>query len=277
MEELNRYLSEIMEKENRKPRAHFEGYSSLEMTHMLYNPLSEYCPVQIQDMEEEEYLRIPLVKLVKHLLELIEQSGELKLTVKGKLPLKVVKELYEASSLKHWYIEKGRIKNYKEGDVETIILARILVELSRLIKKRNNKLSLTQKGKKIFQSNRLLFQELHQVFTEKLNWAYFDGFQDQVPGNFGYIFSLLLLSKYGEQQRPVDFYRDKYFKAFPDLLERGIDPQLATNRCYSVRTFTRFLTWYGLVSVKNGHYREPDFVQTTELFKKLIKVSPHQK
>ena len=276
MEDLNKFLSQIMEKENRKPRANFEGYSPTEMTLMLYYPLNEQCPVQIQELEDEEYLEIPVFKQSRHLLEIIQKSGELKLTPKGNLPVKVVRELYEESSLKNWWIEKGGLKNYKEGDIETITLSRVLLEISPFIKKRNNKFSLTQKGKKIIQNNRLLFEEFHQIFTEKLNWAYFDGYRDDVPGRFGYTFSLLLLSKYGDQQRPVDFYRDKYFEAFPALLQESPDPELATNSCYSVRTFTRVFTWYDLVQVKKGRYPEPDLVQKTPLFDKLIKVAPHQ-
>lgn len=46
-----------------------------------------------------------------------------------------------------------------------------------------------------------------------------DGYKDEHLGQFGFVFNLLLLHKYGRTERSVDFYAEKNFRAFPVLLE----------------------------------------------------------
>lgn len=117
---------------------------------------------------------MPLFNQVKFLFDIMKEQNEIKLTSKGFLPTKIVAQLYEQGYLKDYFIEKGISKLYKESDVPVIHLAKILVELSPLVKKRNNKLSLTKKGADAIKNNHLLFQDLFQTFTTKFNWVYFD-------------------------------------------------------------------------------------------------------
>ena len=59
--------------------------------------------------------------------------------------------------------------------------------------------------------------------------------------------SLFLISEYGNITRNSEFYAEKYFEAYPYLLtEKSFDGSIDTNyRCYSVRTFERFLEYFG--------------------------------
>lgn len=127
----------------------FEGYSPSEMEFILYEFLEPKCPVQINLLAEEEYLDIPLFRQLKYLLELIANNGELKLTKRGNLPVKVVADVYSQGFLKDYWIENGYTKVYNEGRIPSIMIARELLERSPLIKKQHNKLSLTRKALKV--------------------------------------------------------------------------------------------------------------------------------
>lgn len=250
----------------------FEGYSSSEMKSMLYEFLEPKCPVQINLLAEEEYLEIPLFKQVKYLLQLIANKGELKLTKRGNLPVKIVADVYRQGFLKDYWIEKGYAKVYNEGRIVSILITRVLLELSPLIKKRHNKLSLTRKGVKIKESNQLLFQELYNVFTKKYRWGFLDRYNDDHLGQFGFVFSLLLLHKYGRTERSVDFYAEKYFRAFPGLMENSAEPPIYCYSAYTLRTFENFLEFYALVEISPRNYRESQKVKTTNLFHRVVKI-----
>jgi hypothetical protein len=118
--------------------------------------------------------------------------------------------------------------------------------------------------------------------TTKFNWAYCDRFGDNQIGQLGYGFSLILLSKYGNTKRPDKFYAEKYFKAFPKLVETENTPLYETTErhlynCYSMRTFDRFLKYFGLVTMESvgEKWSIDSLIAKTDLFDKLIKVRPH--
>ena len=115
----------------------------------------------------------------------------------------------------------------------------------------------------------------------KFNWAYYDRYGNNQIGQLGYGFSLILLSKYGQERRLDRFYADKYFKAFPKLIEDSINADFGIFEnqiadCYSLRTFDRFLDYFGLIKIElSSHNWDADkFVTKTDLFDKMIKCKP---
>ncbi|MEX1259721.1 MAG: hypothetical protein WEA58_02545 [Balneolaceae bacterium] len=102
------------------------------------------------------------------------------------------------------------------------------------------------------------------------------GYGQNNIGQLGLGFTLVLLSKYGNEKRPASFYAEKYLNAFPELLQ-SIDPKsYATRedqafRCYSIRTFSRFLAHFGLIEVDlyKPFGAEAD-ISKTALFDKFI-------
>ena len=178
-------------------------------------------------------------------------------------------------------IEHGISKLYKETDSMTVNLTRILIELGGLAKKRNGKLSLTKSSKSILADNHALLKLIFQTFATKFNWAYFDGYGDNQIGQLGYGFSLILLSKYGQEKHLDSFYAEKYFKAFPQLLD-SLEPNYGTlerysTNCYSIRTFKRFLDYFGLINIEEqGTGLDAKiYITKTDLFDRLIKCTPH--
>ncbi|MBI9034585.1 MAG: hypothetical protein JEZ03_08965 [Bacteroidales bacterium] len=282
LEAIQRQLDKVMHKQNNQGRPDFEGYSPFEMHQILHFTFDSDSPIKLQTLTDSEYKKIPILNQIKYLTELIHAKGEIKLTNKGFLPTKIVSELYEQGFLKDEYIESNISKLYKETDSMTVNLSRILTELSGLTKKRHGKLSLTKSGEKIISNNDSLLRNILTTFATKFNWAYFDGYGDHSIGQLGYGFSLILLAKYGHEKRLESFYAEKYFKAFPHVLT-AIDPTYGTvesesTRCYSIRTFERFLDYFGIINIdKNGNgFDSIRYITKTELFDKIIKCTPHK-
>ena len=276
-------IDQIMNEQNNRSIPEFEGYSPVEMHNLLHFTFESNSPVSFQTLTEEEYLSIPILNLVKYFLNLVRESGEIKLTAKGFLPPKIVHKIYNQGFLEEYQFSSGISKLCKESDSLTVNLTRLSAELAGLTKKRKGKLSLTKAGEKMASDNHKLFELIFKTIAQKFSWAYYDNYEDEEFGQMGYGFSLILISKYGKQKRLVSFYAKKYLNAFPQFLE-SITPAYGTveeytSNCYSLRTFERFLCYFGLVEIeKQGKMFDiKTFITKTELFDKLIKVRPHNK
>ena len=131
--------------------------------------------------------------------------------------------------------------------------------------------------KKLIIDDAKLLRLIFNIFTTKFNWSYYDGYSEDNVAQLGFGFSLILLSKYGNQKRVHGFYAKKYFKAFPQLVENAIPPNYGTieeelERCYLLRTFERFLKYFGLINIEHptkilGNSK----IIKTDLYDKLIK------
>ncbi len=275
MDEIEKYVIESIINKNNRPIDDFEGYSPAEMQIILYDFFNSKCPVQIQKISDKDYLKIPLLNQIKFLYKIIKENNGIKLTKKGNLSTKIVAEIYSQGYLEDEFIELGISKLYKEEQVKTITLTKILLELSDLVKKRNNILSITKKGQKLIDNNHLLFLHILKIFSSKFNWAYFDGYENEEVGQIGFGFTFLLLKKYGTKERSVNFYAKKYIKAFDFKNNPNTDFPDNLPNAYSIRTFDRFLDYLGLIKIDEKIFRETRNVKTTKLFEKLIKIQPH--
>lgn len=281
LEEIQKHLDELINEQNNQGLPDFEGYSPTEMQYILYDTFGENSPIEFLSLTVSEYQKIPILNQVKYLLKLVEKHSELKLTTKGFLPTKIVADIYNQKFIEDEMIEAGISKLYKETDSKSINLTRILLELSGLVKKRNNKLSLTRKGKSVIKDNYTLLMNIFITFGTKFNWAYYDGYGQNSIGQLGFGYPLILLNKYGREKRLDKFYADKYFKAFPKLIESIEPSQFQTKavkavRCFSIRTFDRFLNYFGLINIdKEKEWDADKYISKTKIFDKLIKVRPH--
>lgn len=88
-DKIKKIIDKINEEQNNRGLLDFEGYSPIEMQYILYDIFGENCPVQLIKLTDLEYQPIPLLNQIKFLIELIDISGELKLTNKGFLPTKI--------------------------------------------------------------------------------------------------------------------------------------------------------------------------------------------
>jgi hypothetical protein len=282
LKDIQRQIDQVMNEQNNQSIPEFEGYSPFEMHHILHFTFQPNSPLSIQKLSDLDYKEIPMLNQIKYFLDLIKRSGEIKLTAKGFLPTKIVKEIYNQEFLEELLIKSNIYQLYKEADSMTVNLTRLLAELSGLTKKRNGKLSLTKTGEKLSSDNFKLFDLIFKTMATKFNWAYYDGYGDNRIGQMGFGFSIILLHKYGETKRLDKFYSDRYFNAFPDLMETEgrtefDTPEQRSTSCYSLRTFDRFLDYFGLIKIETvGEKWNPDkYLTKKDLFDKLIKVRPH--
>ena len=278
LEELQKHLNKIMHEQNHRPIPDFEGYSPAEMHAILHFTFEESSPISLRKLEDADCRKIPLLNQVKYLAKLIEGEGELKLTKLGFLPIKVVAEIYGQDFIQEKYVDRRRLKQFKEADIPSITLSRIFLTIAGLVKKRSNKLSLTKQGQKVIKNDDMLTRLIIETYMKKFNWAYFDGYENNGIGPIGCGFSLILVSRFGDEWQRDRFYAQKYFKAFPDLLE-GPEPPYSNRidhceNCYSYRVFENFMKYLGLVEIKfeGAHWPYELFVKKTDLFDKLFKV-----
>lgn len=277
------FINTFMLKQNHKALDDFEGYSAHEMRIMLYNPFQEDCPFQLKPLRDHEYKTIPIFNQIRYLINIIQEQGELKLTQNGYLPPKIVKKIYAQGYMKEKYLGEEGFPLNKERDSSTVHLARIILQASPIVKKQHNKLSLTEKGKVIIAKNSDLLEKIFKSYSTKFNWAYQDRYADDKIGQLGFVFSLILLKKYGSSYQPAVFYAKKYLGAFPDLIDRSKkplygSPELVAAESYLLRTYERFMSYFGLIKIKeNNDYKlGRNLYMKTALFDKLIKVLPHK-
>ena len=274
---MQKQFNKIVNMQNNQGATEFEGYSPNEMELILYKPFSKNSPIQLNKLTESDYKSVSLLNLVKYLAILLSENGEIKLTKTESLPVKVVKDIYAKGFFKDKEIESGITKLSKETDSLSINLTKILIELSGLAKRQKGCLSLTKSGEKILRDDDETLKLIFRTFATKFNWAYYDAHEGEKVGQLGFGFTLTLLGKYGKSKRLDSFYSDKYFRAFPALLNSFSEPYYGTveekaSYVYSIRTFDRFLNYFNFIEIEKNYPKSETHIRKTDLFDKFISV-----
>ena len=89
--------------------------------------------------------------------------------------------------------------------------------LAGLIRKRHGKFLLTVKGRKLHEKHGPAgaYPALFETFARRFNWGYWDVHPPMRIVQEAILFSLRLLSRYGDTPRPEGFYADAFLRAFP--------------------------------------------------------------
>lgn len=251
----------------------YDGIPPDQMHELVSDPFGSDI-ISLKKLSDEQYRLIPIINQAKCLAHIIEGVEEIKLTQTGALPVKVVLDLYQNGGMTDEPIESGIVKLSKENDSRVVQLTRILLQLSGIIKKRNNKISLTKKGSTVISDNEKLLPLLFTTYCKRFNWGYFDGYELDTWGQVGCGFTLRLLSRYGNLKRKSTFYAAKYFDALPDLLDFPFSVEIQNQgfRAYAHRTFNYFLSDFGLVEYTDKEILEPGDVIKTKLFDAFISI-----
>ena len=243
---------------NNIPLDDFCGLTPNEVHSLLYDAFGGSSPLKIKgDISNQTLNSIPFFRLTEEFLKIIQRDRFIKLTPLGALPKKTLHELYNHRLIKEDVIEYGISKLTREIDSAALTSLHINTQLTGSIKKSNGKLALTKQGEKLLQPDKRheLFRLTLQTFTDKFNWSYNDGYSEHPIGQLGWGFSVYLLFQFGSQPQAAQFYADKYLKAFPMFLQylpqdHISTPQRDFTSCYSIRTFDRFLEWFGFVDIE---------------------------
>ena len=251
---------------NNRPAENFLELTPTEVNYLLYDTFGEKSPLQFRnDLDDNTLNQIPLFCIAEEYLKILQRDKQIKLTPLGALPRKIIVELYNKRILLDEHIERGISKLWKEQDCISIMNARYVTEFAGLARKTNGKVALTKKGAKLLQvGNRIqLFKLFFQAFSEKFQWSSNDGYPTAPIGQLGWAFSIFMLMKFGDNANTANFYAEKYLKAFPNFIDlfeyRFSTPEEQFAHCYGIRTFIRFLLWFGLVTVEQQtHYLDLD-------------------
>lgn len=272
-----------MMSKNRYSNVDFEGFSPNDMYGLLYSTFDEKkSPLRLAKEIDEELISNVVFNnhIIEYLLKLKEEEP-LKLTQKGNLPRKFCREFLQATLTDD--SSKAFMEQYpvmKEEDSYYMRIINILTEFAGYTKKVRGKKSLTKKCHDFlaFKSSYPIYREILLVFIRKFNWGYLDYCPESpiIQQSFG--FSLFLAQKYGDKQKNVKFYSDKFLRAFPEIIEEFSDIPYLTKKglyekCYYIRVFDRFLERFGLVEIeKSGKFpSEEQFIMKKDLLDSLIK------
>jgi len=262
------------------PLDDFFGMTRNDIHVLLYYTFSEKSPVQLRsDIDNSTLDRISFFRIVEEFLKIIEREKIIKLTPLGALPKKVMVELYSYKFIPDEFIESGLVKLMRQENCISIQTAWITTRIARVVKNTSGYLSLTKTGIKLLKpENRTqLFRAILSTFTEKFSWPFNDGYPEQPIGQLGWAFTILLLHKFGDQAKTVEFYSEKYLAMFPRFIllfdSDFSTPESEFANCYGIRSFERFLLWFGFVTVeKSGKYSdiEKDKYLASDLIEKLF-------
>ncbi len=255
-EEVQEAINKYLESTNLSPREEFDNLSAEDMFFILHKTFEEGSPLQYkQSISNQSLEKIPFFSLFRIFLGKIKEAGQLKLTARGNLPIKICRELYDSGFIREKFMKYYSDKMIKEQDSAALSSLKIVGTLSGVLKKRNNKLSLTKSGEKLFNAEDQLplFKKIFETNIFRFNMGYGDGYPQEngIQSVIGYTFYMLL--RYGHKKRNINFYGKKNLEAFPmlpaDFRGGWFTPEQECASCYEYRIFEKFLNSYGFVDL----------------------------
>ena len=147
-------------------------------------------------------------------------------------------------------------------------------------------MSLTKNGEKLLDGpSAARFTRIFIYLASRFHWGNFYGLEDDGKwGQLGWAFSLVLLSKYGDEPRESKFYGLKLSRAFEknlwDAHQKGEELKITEDHhsAYQTRFFECFASWFGLVNIeyrvdKNISYFDQMMITKSDLFDQLFEVN----
>src|SRR5574337_27963 len=245
-EEAQAFIDKLTQARNAAPLDDFSGISPDQMYHFLHRPFNSPCLINynlgIRKFPDSPFLRLFFLLMRGVLKE------DLKATSQGNLPVKFVQPAAEQYYGQEEYSKLRRYISFRtETDFSALHTVRLIAEMSGFVRKYKKRFHATKAGKRVTEQGMdgAAFFALFQAYTRKFNWAYDDRYPDIPTIQESFLFSLYLLSKYGDSLRPASFYGNLFLKAFPVALEETPDCSYSSREdtllsCYALRTLGRF-------------------------------------
>ena len=250
--------------QNQRGLDEFHGLSPEQMYRMIYFPFASPELVCFPEVIETASTA-PIMTLFALLTEAIGKQG-LKATAKGNLPRKFCRE----AALVYWgdevYRERTRFHGInREDDFPDLHITRVVAQVAGLIRKYNGKFILSRNCRALLakQGAAALYPRLLTAYVEQFNWSYRDRYPELRFVQTAFLFTLYLLTLYGDASRPHEFFEDAFLRAFPTMLDEVpqhpiFTPEEEVRRCYTWRTLVHFIGFFGLgmvTPVTDGEYR----------------------
>jgi len=255
-DELNAVLEQRVNERNHRPVADFCGLSPTQLNNWLYCPISD---LQGADVETPDNVTSsPVMRYLELILdEAVAQGGSFKMTAKGNLPTKLVKQ---ASS--YWgefavakYPRNISISDFagaNEDKFRSLHYCRVLADLAGIVYYRSGRLHVKKALLKQYQTQGIgsFYLPMLDAAVSKFNWGYFDGYEEGIDLPMFWVFMLWRL----QEHRSLDRLAEETATAFPALLTQlSARPySTASEQLQSViecRFIDRFLQYWGFVVV----------------------------
>ena len=279
LEEINAFTAQLTNERNQWALTEFCGLSPEQMTQVLYKPFDSPTAIRFStDFTPPYNVRIMLI--FRGLVEAIGEGG-LKPTAKGNLPLKLCKMLAQELPEDDEDRSLLRYRSIRsEVDFEELHCTRLVAELAGLVRKYRGKFVLTRKCRDMLakQNNGCLYFELFKAYTTKFNWAYRDGYPEAEIVQNSFLYTLFLLTSFGDTERSQQFYEGKFVTAFPMALDLFPETSYSSTdeqarRVYFLRALDRFASFFGLAELileSEELYRSKYVVRQTALLDRFL-------
>lgn len=218
------------------------------------------------DFLNHEQIDVPILKQVDLLLAAVGDKG-LKLTTKGNLPTKVVKEIALCCPAKSDEALLEFTNRYLEDEQVSVQRARIVSEVGKLVKVTKGKMhygTMAEAYRSASKAEKFIY--LVWQFS-KVNLAYFDRMQETSLLN-GISFILLqVVRDRAEMFREVKVYSAFLMDGFPQLID-AVEDEIETESLFKndpfekfedmmeLRLFKNFFLPFGLVKERGFYWQE---------------------
>lgn len=254
-QEAQAFFDEYLIRRNSTPMEEFQGLSPDQMQGMLDFPFGSPGLVMFAAVLSIQP-QAPILTLFKLLIDAIGEDG-LKPTATGNLPRKFVRE----AALAYWSEAEHRDRT-QFGDLRTEIdfdelnVTRLVAELAGLVRKYKGKFIVSRLCRKLLKDYGMagIYPLVLHAFVEQYNWGYWDHYPDIDFIQHSFLYTLFLLTRFGDEWRSREFYEDEYLKAFPSVLREIAPhpyggPEEIVRNCYASRCLERFAGFLGLAEI----------------------------
>lgn len=253
-EDFETVMASRMQAQNSKPSADLCGLSPEQMHNWLNAPWNAWQGVEFSSPADVS--GSPVMRYLEILLEnLLEAGGSIRLTTKGNLPVRIVQQcgaiadqLPSVGELSHVYLSEYRGRN--EDDFNALHYTRVIAELAGILYQRSGRLHFKKDAQKKYQQQGIggFYADMLVSATRQYNWAYLDGYSDQIALRELWLFMLWRLQSHcciQQLAQEVAVVVGPMLDQLPHS-EYSSKQQELTN-IVSIRFVWRFLGFFGLV------------------------------
>ncbi len=255
LEEAQEFFSQYIQQQNLRPVDDFHALSPAQMHGALNHPFASPELVRFPEVLDTKPTA-PILKLFSLLTDAIGMQG-LKATATGNLPRAFCRE----AALAYWgeaaHQERTRYGGInREDDFGDLHIARLVAELAGLVRKYKGRFIVSRDCRRLLTAGGLaaVYPKLLRTYAEHFNWAYHDRYPELRFVQTAFLFTLYLLTRYGDAWRPQVFYEDAFLRAFPNIVDEVpptsfSTPEATVRNCYTWRTLMNFAAPLGLAAV----------------------------
>ncbi len=256
MEEVLAFVERHTQQQNQRVLDEFHGLSPEQMHRLLNFPFTSPQLAQFPEVLDS-VPKAPILTLFEMLVGAIGEQG-LRPTAKGNLPQKFCRE----AALVYWGEQKYQEKTQfgginREDDFFDLNVTRLVAELAGLIRKYKGRFILSRDCRALLAGGGMasVYPRLFRAYVKQFNWGYWDRYPELRIIQQAFLFTLYVLTQYGDTWLPHEFYEDSFLRAFPSVLNEIppsplFSPEEEIRRCYTWRTLVDFAGFLGLVEVE---------------------------